>query len=660
MIGTAGHVDHGKTTLVRALTGIETDRFREEKERGLTIDIGFAHLELGGGVQAGIVDVPGHQDFLSNMLAGSTGIDAVLLVVAADEGPMPQTREHLQIARLLGLTEGVVALSHADRVEPAFAELAEEAVRDELAAILGRADWPIVRVDSVRGEGIDNLRAELAGLADRVPVPVPDPIFRLPIDRSFTVAGTGTVVTGTVWTGEVRIGDRLRVLPGGREVRVRSLQAHGEELTLVGARRRCATGLVGVGPAEIGRGDTLVSEPAWQESHRLGVVFDLLPEGGRIVEHGSRLRAWLGTREVMARFRLPDREAAAPGERGGAVLDLESPLAARVGDRVLLRFYSPVELLGGATVAEVDPPRRWRARVDEWERVVAGDMAEAAAAAVRLAGGQGISWAELRLAVPHAIGDAPSAGSAAPGSGGFASPVFASDGAASPGWRIGDRWFAPELRDAVTDRIVAWLAAAHAAAPRQSAVSLESLRAAIDGAAPELVAASVAALVDDGIARVTGPSVRLDRHEVVLSEGERRTGAALEAAIESGGLMPPPPEELAERVACDRGLVNDLLRLGVEGGDYVQVNPDIYLATAAEARLRASALEVLAGEAVARPTDFRNALGVTRRYLIPLLEYLDGIGWTRRTGEGRIAGPSAASAPASAPTDPSAGDQGGD
>jgi selenocysteine-specific elongation factor len=624
VIGTAGHVDHGKTTLVRALTGIETDRFREEKERGLTIDIGFAHLELGDDLQAGIVDVPGHQDFISNMLAGSTGIDAVLLVIAADEGPMPQTREHLQVARLLGLAEGVVALSHADRVESGFAELAEDAVREELGAILGRDDWPIVRVDSVRGAGIDELRIELARLAERVPVPPPDPLFRLPVDRSFTVAGTGTVVTGTVWTGEVAIGDRLYVLPGGREVRVRSLQAHGAELPRVGSRRRCAIGLVGVGAADIGRGDTLVSAPEWRATSRVGLVFDLLPDAGRILEHGTRLRVWLGTREVMARLALPDRTAAVPGERGCAVLDLESPLAARVGDRCLLRFYSPVELLGGATVAELDPPRRWRARATAWDTIVAADPAASASAAIRLAGGRGITPEALRLAVPGpAVDDPAEAGAAV---------------------RIGDRWFAPELRDDVTARIVAWLTAAHAAAPRQSTVPLESLRAAIDGVAPELVAAAISALVDAGSLWLAGPMVRLGDHEAVLSDGERRSAAALAEAIAAGGLMPPTPEELTQRLATDRGLVNDLLRLGVEDGAYVQVNPDIYLAVAAEAALRASVLEVLAATPVVPPTEFREALGVTRRFLIPLLEYLDGIGWTRRTGEGRIEGPAAGAA----------------
>jgi selenocysteine-specific elongation factor len=625
VLGTAGHVDHGKTTLIRALTGVDTDRFREEKERGLTIDIGFAHLELAGGIQVGIVDVPGHRDFLGNMLTGTTGLDTVMLVVSAAEGPMPQTTEHLQIAALLGIRDGVVVLTNVDRVEAGFADLAEEAVREELRSIMGRDDWPVVRVDAVRGTGVDELRRELEALVGRLEASPADPVFRLPVDRSFSVAGTGTVVTGTAWTGAVEIGDRLRVLPAGHGVRVRSLQSHGEALGRVEARRRCAAGLVGVTVDEVERGDTLVSLDAWRTVERVGVAFRMLARSRRIIEHGTRLRAWLGTREVMARIELPDRGAAAPGDHGFAVLDCESPLVTRAGDRMILRFYSPVELLGGARVAELDPPRDWEGRTEEWAACLGPDPQASFAAAVRLTGGRGIDRDGLRLATPHPLSEAPDTTAGVR--------------------RIGDRWFDPARIDELEERFVSWLRRQHEAAPRTPALPLESLRTTADeNDADALVEAAIDRLQSAGRVVVEGPEIRLAEHEVELSGRETEVREALLAEIQGGGLMPPAPAELADRLGAGRALVNDLLRLLVEAGRLVQVTPELYVTAEAEATLRRTALGVLAASDAARPTEFREALGVTRRYLIPLLEYLDGIGWTRRTGEGRIAGPAAETA----------------
>lgn len=625
VIGTAGHVDHGKTTLIRALTGVDTDRFREEKERGLTIDIGFAHIDLPG-VRLGIVDVPGHRDFIGNMLAGSTGLDAVLLVVSAAEGPMPQTREHLQIAHLLGIRHGVVALTNVDRVESDFADLAEEAVREELTEITGRDDWPTVRVDALRGDGVDDVREALGALAERLEPRPADPIFRLPVDRSFSVAGTGTVVTGTCWSGRVSVGDRLRVLPGGREIRVRSLQVHGTEQGEVGARSRCAAGLVGVGVDEVGRGDTLVSAADWPSVERVGVAVRMLPGSGRVIEHGTRIRVWLGTREVMARIELPERNVIMPGEAGHAVLVCEAPLATRVGDRCILRFYSPVELLGGARVVELEPPRAWARRIDDWDRVLGADPVESAVAAVRLAAGRGIERGALRLGTPHVLPE-----------------PLPEDW---PVRRIGDRWFDPRRLEALKQQLEAWLRAAHSAAPRASARSLESLRGAAGaGEAEELVQAAIEGLSSAGRIVVRGPDVRLADHEVVLTAEELEVRAALLDAIGGHGLMPPPPDELADQLGVPRPLLNDLLALLGESGEVVQITPELYVNARAEADLRSAAARVLSQREAARPTAFRDELGVTRRYLIPLLEYLDNIGWTRRTERGRVAGPSAPATP---------------
>ncbi len=621
VLGTAGHVDHGKTTLIHALTGIDTDRWREEKERGLTIDIGFAHLDLAPDIRAGIVDVPGHHDFLSNMLAGATGIDAVLLVVAAHEGPMPQTREHLQIASLLGLNAGVVALTHVDRVDGEFAELAEEAVRDDLLEIIGR-DWPVIHVDATRGTGLPDLRAALLELARELPVADDDSVFRLPVDRSFTISGAGTVVTGTVWSGSVAAGDRVRVLPAGREARIRSLQAHGEEQSEVGPRRRCAASLVGIARDQVERGDTLVTGAAWSPSQRLGVELRLLGGDTRPLEHGQRVRLFLGTGETMARVALPGEDAMLPGEEGSVVLDCESHVVARAGDSFILRFYSPIELLGGGRVAEVDPPKKWRDRTGDWGRCLGAEQAESGAAALRLAGARGCSVDELRLAMPHPV------------------PIEVPDSWTAV--RIGDRWFDPSQLERRERDLVAWVDKAHVDAPLESGLPLQSLRTSGGReAAPELIEEAIRRLVNRGEIVIEGPRVRRAGHAVSLGPAEQAARDALYQAIADGALMPPGPAELASGTDTPRPLVNDLLRLLVEEGALVRITPDLLLTADAERELRESTLAVLRDVDEPAPSEFREALGVTRRFLIPMLEYLDGIGWTERSGGGRIAGPTA-------------------
>ena len=395
---------------------------------------------------------------------------------------------------------------------------------------------------------------------------------------------------------------------------------------------------------EVDRGDTLVSHPRWEPVERVGVRYGMLEGADRLIEDGTRIRVWLGTREVMARIELPGRGAAAPGDRGHAVLACESPLVTRAGDRCVLRFYSPVELLGGARVAELEPPRDWRnreGRTEEWDRVLGSDPAASIAAAVRLAGGRGIDREGLRLATPHPLpeGIVPSASGAG------------EIGSAPPIRRIGDRWFDAGRIDALAGRLEDWLLREHEAAPRTPALPLESLRTAADeGDADELVEAAIDRLRSAGRVVVEGPEIRLAEHGVELSEREAAVRADLLAAIRDGGLMPPDPAELATDLGAERALINDLLRLLVDAGEIVQVTPELYITANAESRLRSTALEVLdaqasgASEGAARPTHFREALVVTRRYLIPLLEYLDGIGWTRRTDEGRIAGPAAETA----------------
>jgi len=626
VVGTAGHVDHGKTTLVRALTGVDTDRWREEKERGLTIDLGFARLPVEGvgDREVGVVDVPGHEDFVKNMLAGATGIDLLLLVVAADEGPMPQTREHLTIARLLGVREGVVALTKVDRVEEGWTELATDAVREELEAVLGHAEWPVVPVSAPEGIGLDRLREELAARAEALPPRYEDDLFRLPVDRSFTVRGAGTVITGTTWSGRVAVGDRVRLLPGGPEARVRTLQVHGEDRGEVGAGRRCALAIVGVEADAVSRGSTAVTGPGWRAVERVGVRLTIPSCLERPIEDGQRVRAYLGTREVMARVDL-DRELLLPGESGWARLRLEAPLVARGRDRLVIRFYSPVTTLGGGEVAEPDPPGAWTERTGGWETILDGAPLRALGAAVSLAGGGGL-----------ALDDAPFVTGLTP------DEVRAAADAADL-LEVDGRWFSAEAADACRSTLLEELAGLHRAERRAPAASLASLRRTAEsrGFADALVDRSLQELALGEEVVIEGPGIRLPGHVPELTGPEEEALATLRRLVAGGGLEPPMVDDLAGEVDVGDAALHDLLDLLVGSGDLVSVTPDLYVSPESERELRERALRVLERTTPASASDFKDALNVTRRYLIPYLERLDGLGVTRRTPEGRFPGPAA-------------------
>ncbi len=620
VVGTGGHVDHGKTTLVRALTGVETDRWKEERERGLTIDIGFARLPLEAELETGVVDVPGHEDFLKNMLAGATGIDILLLVVAADEGPMPQTYEHLAIARLLGVERGVVALTKLDRVDEAWLELVTEATREALAEVLGHERWPIVGVSATEGTGLTELLDALREGARGVPQRNADDFFRMPVDRSFSIHGTGTVVTGTAWSGRVATGAEVRIFPGERRARVRALQVHGDARLEVAAGRRCALALVGVEPDTVGRGSVLVTDEFWRGTARLGARITLLPRPGRSVEHGQRLRVYLGTREVMARVFLPRGGAIAPGDRSWAVLALEEPLVARVRDRFILRFYSPVTTIGGGVVAELEPPRAWRERTPLWARILEGPSSDALVAAIESRRLRGLPVGEAPIATglsPAAVADA----------GGRASAIT----------RLGDRWFADSFHEEAVGRVRSTVERLHGDRRRAPAVSLEAVRATVARSCdPALVDDAIRTLAERDEVTVEGPRIALAGQGASLTAAEEAARDRLIELLSAGGLQPPTVSDLRRELRIDRDLLDDLLPLLRDEGRIVSVTPEIHITTEAADSLRLRVEGLLAGGQVVPPVRFKETLGLTRKYLIPMLEYLDREGVTKRTGEGRV------------------------
>ncbi|MGL6200056.1 MAG: selenocysteine-specific translation elongation factor [Lachnospiraceae bacterium] len=360
IIGTAGHIDHGKTTLIKALTGRNTDRWEEERRRGITIDLGFTYFDLPGGDRVGIIDVPGHERFINNMVAGVVGMDLVMLVVAADEGIMPQTKEHMDILAQLGIEKSILVLNKCDLVDEEWLELVEEEVLEELAGTFLQ-DAPIVKVSAVTGEGIPELISVIEKLtADEVTEKDTHTIARLPIDRVFTLSGFGTVITGTLISGTISKEDVLAMYPIGKECKIRSIQVHGEDVKTCYAGQRVAINLSNVKKKEIQRGCVLAPTNSMKNTELLDVRLNMLPSALRIIENNTRLHLFTGTSEVLCRAVLLDQEELGPGDRGYVQLRLEEEMALRRGDKFVVRFYSPMETIGGGVVLEPNPTKKKR------------------------------------------------------------------------------------------------------------------------------------------------------------------------------------------------------------------------------------------------------------------------------------------------------------
>ena len=609
--------------MVRALTGTDTDRWKEEKRRGLTIDIGFARLAVTDELEIGVVDVPGHEDFVKNMLAGATGIDLLLLVVAADEGPMPQTREHLAIARMLGVRDGIIALTKVDRVDREWLDLASETAAEEVRTVLG-VEWPVVEVSSTEGSGLRELTSAIVEAAANLDTRRTSDILRMPVDRSFTIRGAGTVVTGTVWSGEVSVGDTVRLLPGGATARVRGAQVHGEDRRAVAAGRRCAISLVGRETGEVARGAVVVSEPAWGSIRRFGARVRLLPFVRREIEHGQRVRAYLGTSEAMVKVQLADRGVLVPGAEAWAVVESETPIVCRARDRFVLRFYSPVTTIGGGEVAELEPPVRWHGRTPDWEAVLDGDPADAVGAAVRLGGANGVPHRRLPLVTGLPPEDV----------------ARALTRLGDENVRLGDRTFPMAALAAAMAGALEELSRVHEERRRERGMSLESLRASLTrDSSSDLVEEAVRRLQADGALVVEGPLARLPGHEPTLTPDEVSGRESVLRELDRSGLETPTPDQLARKLGLDRALMNDFVRLLCDEGAIVAVSPDMFLSRRSLDEACAIVGTVLEKNRPATPAEFREALGTTRRYLIPLLEYLDREGVTRRTPDGRVHGP---------------------
>ncbi len=628
VIGTAGHVDHGKTVLVKALTGVDTDRLPDEKRRGISIDLGFARFTLPGGRPAAIVDVPGHERFIRNMLAGVTGIDLVMLVVAADEGVMPQTREHLAIVSLLEVGAGCVVITKCDLVDGEWLDLVEEEVRDAVRGTFLEGA-PVVRVSAVTGQGLDALLEALEGLADRVR-PRDDRAFaRLPVDRVFSVAGFGTVVTGTLVTGSVRRDDRLELLPAGLEVRVRGVQVHEREVERAVAGHRVALNLSGAERSAIRRGDVLATPGVLRPTTVFEGRLHLLPDCPRPIATRTRVRLHTGTAEVLGRLVILEGDRLEPGQSGLVRFRSETPLAVVSGDHFIIRHYSPVVTAGGGAVIEPHPRRRSRAVALKELRL-------------KERGGP----AELILALLERDERPASPGDLAQRLGLLEELV--AEGLAALGAQGGVSTLAGGLVVAGStltrylDRVRAVLQEYHRQYPLRRGVPKEELKGralrALDARAYDAV---LGALQTTGTLRVREGKVALAGFEPAADPAVRDLAARVEDAFRRGGTAPPSVEEALAEARSGRGpspgvSAEELLAHLVEEGRLVRLATDLYLHPEGLERAREAVARYISAHGPATTSQLREAMGTSRKFAVPILEHLDAIRWTRRVGDRRV------------------------
>jgi selenocysteine-specific elongation factor len=614
VVGTAGHVDHGKSTLLTALTGIDPDRLREERERGMTIDLGFAWVKLPGGADVGFVDVPGHQDFIRNMLAGIGSIDAVLLVVAADEGVMPQTREHLAILGLLGIERGVIALTKRDLVDDEWAALA---VTDVRAALRGTAlaDAPLVEVSSTQRRGLDELLLALERVLGETPARRDVGRPRLPVDRSFTMAGFGTVVTGTLLDGSLAVGDEVAVLPGDTRGRIRGLQTHRRSLDIARPGSRVAANVSGVDKEAVSRGMVLARPGSLATTTLTAVRLTLLPSASGALEHDEEVKVHVGTAETMARAALLEGAAIAPGETAWAQLRFATPIAVAVGDRLVIRRPSPSETIGGGALADLATARLRRRA----ETVAALERRTAPSAASRLL---------ASLDVPRTAAEAAERSGLTPDQRDTAIGEVVADGRAVA---LGDALVSRDAFEALATHVLRICAQAHRKTPLRSGASREEARSAL-GLPAKRFNALIARLVADGRLAERGSALALPDHRPQLSQDQERRWLAARAALAKDPLQPPSPAQLESEHGLDRELVAAL----AERGDVVRIGTEAVFLPDAVTRFARVVIDELATSGSITVARARDLSGSSRKHVLPLLQFLDDRGLTRRHGDDRI------------------------
>ena len=624
VLATAGHVDHGKSRLVQALTGINPDRLQEEQERQMTIDLGFAWMTLPYGEQVGIIDVPGHRDFIENMLAGVGGIDAAMLVVAADEGVMPQTREHLAILDLLEVERGVVALTKTDLVEDKWLEL----VSDEVMQLLEKThmiNLPIVAVSAMTGEGLDSLVTALSGIIRDAPPRRDIGRPRLFIDRVFTISGFGTVVTGTLVDGYLRVGQEVEILPSRIKGRIRGLQTHKTKIEEAVPGSRVAANLAGVEVRDLSRGDVATNPDTYQPTQLVDVRLQLLSDAVSVIKHDQQVKLFHGAAQRLARVRLLGMETMYPGDQRWLQLVIDKPLVVSRGDRFIVRRPSPGATLGGGRVVDAHPTRRHRRKdpelMERLERLLQGTPSQVLAQSLISLGP-----ISIRRAIQHS-GLTPEAALQAIEELRAEGELKAlEDGLLVPSSEVlvmdGSTW------EGLQDRIEWELQSFHQSNPLRTGMPREELksRLRLEG---KVYSAVLRFAVEEGVVIVDGTRVRSIHHAITLTTSQQQDVNALLQRFQASPLSPPSVKE------CNQAVGADLMAYLLESGRLIQVSPDVVFTTEAYHEMVDAVCRALDEEGTITVAKVRDRLNTSRKYALALMEHLDDIGTTVRDGDFR-------------------------
>jgi selenocysteine-specific elongation factor len=625
ILGTAGHIDHGKTSLIKAVTGTDTDRLKEEKERGITIELGFASLDLPNGQHVGIVDVPGHEKFVKNMVAGATGIDIVVMVIAADEGVMPQTREHMEICELLGIKHGFVALTKIDMVDEEWLELAMEDVR-EFAAGTFLENTPIVPVSAVKEQGLPEFSRILETICNQVPERSMSSLFRLPVDRVFTMKGFGTVITGSLISGRVQVGDTVMIYPSMITSRVRGIQVHNQGVNMAEAGQRTAINFQGLEKAAINRGEMLALPGTLKPSFMVDLQLQYLASNKKPIKNRTRVRFHTGTSEILGNLVLLDREELPPGEKAAVQVRLDEPVCLVKDDRFVIRSYSPVRTIGGGQVLNPIPPKHKRFKADV------------------IRGLQSIAERSPEELIAYYIDQTGHAGAA------FSDLVLMTN--------ITEKSLEQQLQALLSrknvllvDRdsriymhtngfqrlrqdLTGHLERYHKTNPLKAGMPKEELKTKLPpNLSPKLFNLLMNQMLKDGEINVVEDTVHLASHTVALGADQENIRDKIIKTYRQSGLQPPYFKELGKQLTADQARARDVLNLLVKEGRLVKVKEDLYFDADAVTRLKQRLVEFLTVNGEISTPQFKEMTAASRKYVIPLIEFFDAQNFTIRIGD---------------------------
>ena len=629
ILGTAGHIDHGKTSLIRALTGIETDRLKEEQQRGITIELGFASITLPGGEVVGIVDVPGHERFIKNMVAGASGIDIVSMAIAADEAVMPQTREHMEICTLMGIKYGFIALTKIDLVDEELMELAIADIRDFTRGTF-LEDAPIVPVSSTTGEGLDLFVKTLDRICHQIPERPFSPIFRLPVDRVFSMKGFGTVITGTLASGKVNTGDNIMIYPSKITSKVRGIQVHGNSVESVEAGTRTAINFQGLDKDSVNRGDILSTQETLHPSHMVDVEFVYIAANSKPAKSRTKIRFHSGTSEIIGNLVLLDREELHPGETACVQIRLESPVCCVKGDRFVVRSYSPVKTIGGGQV--LNPMPRKHKLFDQniiqgLSSLISSTNEETLSFFIKEGGFQGATFGDLRLMANTSDKKLEASLQKMLA----ARAIILSDKER----RI---YVHGDVFETLAGEMVKKLEEYHKANPLKEGMPKQELKSkfrALRDKDSKLFPLVVAKLAKDGKVEQEQNTIRLANHEVALQVDQEDIKQKIAATYKKSGLTPPFFRSVCTDLGVDQKNATDVLHMLIDEKTIVKTKDDLYFDATAIATLENDLVEFLTREGEITTPQFKDMTSISRKFIIPIIEYFDSINLTIRVGDTR-------------------------